>query len=357
MPRVTLKQIADAVGVSPATVSNAYDPARHGQLSAELRERIHEVATSLGFTGPDPTARALRVGQVNAVGVQLSERLSYAFSDPFAVEFLSGVIDEIEFHGLSVMLVPLAEDARQDDQLAAVRRAGIDALALLTLQDDHPGAQIARSRGIRLVLNNVTNDPDDRWVVVDDHRAGTLMGEHLTGLGHRDVVVVAATPVPAGTPGRALDLSEIDSPGISARLAGLAELVQGRLTVVTGGHNSFESGRSAAAWALEHRHDATAMVGLSDVLALGGLDELRRRGISVPGDWSVVGFDDVDAAGRAKLTTVRQPIRLRGRHVGRLLRDPTSEPRQVVLPVSLVVRDTAGPSRTPTREDWPSDIS
>lgn len=346
MSRVTLRQVAEAAGVSAATVSNAYNPARHDQLSLELRERIVEIGESLGFAGPDPAGRALRKGQAEAVGVLLSARLSYAFSDPFAIEFLAGLAEEVEFHDLSVVLVPLSDgEDEPGDGLNAVRRASIDALAVLTLPGDHPAAVLARARGIRLVLNNPTDDPDDTWVVVDDRRAGTLLGQHLSELGHRDVVVVGNAPGPAGTRVKILEPSEVTSPDIRARLEGLGDAFGGSLTLVNGGHNSFEAGRGAAGWALTNRPDATAVVGLSDVLALGALHELRRRGLDVPGEWSVVGFDDVGAAGQAGLTTVRQPIRLRGRHVGRLLRDATSTPRQVLLPVSLVVRATTGAPR------------
>lgn len=83
MARVTVKTLAAAVGVSPSTISNAYN--RPDQLSVELRERILATAAELGFAGPDAAGRTLRVGRADAVGVLLTERLSYAFSDPYAV--------------------------------------------------------------------------------------------------------------------------------------------------------------------------------------------------------------------------------------------------------------------------------
>jgi DNA-binding LacI/PurR family transcriptional regulator len=97
MARITVKTLAAAVGVSPATISNAYN--RPDQLSAELRERILATAKELGYPGPDAAGRILRIGRAEAVGVLLSERLSYAFSDPFAVEFLTGLSEVVEEHG------------------------------------------------------------------------------------------------------------------------------------------------------------------------------------------------------------------------------------------------------------------
>jgi len=81
------------------------------------------------------------------------------------------------------------------------------------------------------------------------------------------------------------------------------------------------------------------------VLALGALRALVSHGLSVPRDVSVCGFDDIAAAAAADLTTVHQPIREKGQHVGRLLIDPESQPRQVLLPISLVTRTTTGPMR------------
>jgi DNA-binding LacI/PurR family transcriptional regulator len=85
------------------------------------------------------------------------------------------------------------------------------------------------------------------------------------------------------------------------------------------------------------------VVGLSDVLALGALTALTELGYAVPADLSVCGFDDIGDAEAAELTTVRQPIRERGRQVGRLLVDPTATPRQVLLPIELVARASTGP--------------
>src|SRR4029079_4531165 len=86
--RVTLQTIADAVGVSRATVSNAYN--RPGRLSAELRARILAAADAHGYARPDPVARRLRTGRGGTVGVLFTEPLDYAFSDPGCVEFLAG---------------------------------------------------------------------------------------------------------------------------------------------------------------------------------------------------------------------------------------------------------------------------
>src|SRR3954465_4818598 len=103
MARVTLQTIADTVGVSRMTVSNAFS--RPDQLSAELRERILAAAEELGYAGPDPAARALARGTTGAVGVLLTNSLHYAFTDDIATGFLAAFVDGLAPTGLAVTLL------------------------------------------------------------------------------------------------------------------------------------------------------------------------------------------------------------------------------------------------------------
>jgi DNA-binding LacI/PurR family transcriptional regulator len=349
MARMTVKTLAAALGVSPATISNAYN--RPDQLSPQLRERILATAEELGYPGPDAAGRTLRRGRADAVGVLLSERLSYAFSDPFAIEFLTGLSEVLEEHGISIVLMPLSRraagssgtEADQSD-VTAVRHANIDALTILSLPAGHPAAMLARARGIRVVTTSASNDPDSSWVAIDDFGAGVMIGEHLAELGHRDITVLVETNQPAGSPGRRLDVAELTFVDYAARLEGLRKATPGQVMIVSGGHNSIASGASAIGWLLDRDELPTAIVCLSDVLALGVLQALASRGLATPHHVSVCGFDDITAAKAANLTTVHQPIRDKGQHVGWLLIDPESRPRQVLLPITLVPRATTGPA-------------
>jgi DNA-binding LacI/PurR family transcriptional regulator len=348
---MTVKTLAAALGVSPATISNAYN--RPDQLSPQLRERILTAAEELGYPGPDAAGRTLRMGRADAVGVLLSERLSYAFSDPFAIEFLTGLSEVVEEHGISIVLMPLSRrrtgssgnDAEQSD-VTSVRQANIDALTILSLPADHPAAMLARARGIRVVTTSASSDPDASWVAIDDFGAGAMVGEHLANLGHRDIAVLVETNQPAGSPGQRLDVAELSFVDYAGRVAGLRKTIPGKVMIVSGGHNSIESGASAIRWLHDRDELPTAVVGLSDVLALGALQALVSRGLSTPADVSVCGFDDIPAAKAANLTTVHQPIRDKGLHVGRLLIDPESTPRQVLLPIRLVPRGSTGSAPT-----------
>jgi DNA-binding LacI/PurR family transcriptional regulator len=219
-----------------------------------------------------------------------------------------------------------------ESDVTAVRRANIDALTILSLPADHPAAMLPIARGIRLVTTTASNDPESTWVAIDDFGAGVMVGEHLAGLGHRDIAVLGETNQPAGSPGQCLDATRLSVLDYASRVAGLRKSIPGQVMIVSGGHNSIESGNTAAIWLLDNEQLPTAVVCLSDVLALGALQALGSRGPSTPGDVSVCGFDDIPAAKAADLTTIHQPIREKGQHVGRLLIDPPSTPARRCCP-------------------------
>ena len=129
--KATLKRVARELGVSPSTVSNAYN--RPDQLSPDLRERVFETARLLGYPGPDPLGRGLRRQQAGAIGVLYTDRLSYAFADPAAVPFLEGVSEATEEAGLGLLLIPGAPRDKRDT--SAVREAAVDGLIVFCMAE------------------------------------------------------------------------------------------------------------------------------------------------------------------------------------------------------------------------------
>ena len=119
---MTLQTIADALGVSRTTVSNAYN--RPDQLAPELRRKVLETAKELGYAGPDPAARRLRSGRRGAIGLMFSERLSYAFTDPGAVGFLQGLTEATEAKGYELLLLPGMRGEEHRGRGGARRRRG-----------------------------------------------------------------------------------------------------------------------------------------------------------------------------------------------------------------------------------------
>ncbi|GIH95708.1 LacI family DNA-binding transcriptional regulator [Planobispora siamensis] len=343
----TLKSVAAAAGVSTAAVSYAFN--RPDRLSTRVREHILAVARELGYPGPDAAARSLRTRRAGAIGVIFTVGLSYAFSDPYVLAMLSGLTEVTERTRTGLVLIPfdltttgLGEDEVRHS-LDAVHRAVIDGAVADGLPDDHPAVLALAARKIPLVRSSET--ASGRCVVIDDREAGREIGRHLAALGHRDVAMVVAYPEPPGVAVPVVDEAAL-YPYSRLRLAGVREGLgpHARVRVVSAGRNAQESGRVAAASALGGPDVPSAVAADSDVLAAGVLDAVRLRGLEPGRDVSVTGFDDVPAAEPAGLTTIRQPIRDRGRLMGRMLLDPGFTARRVVLPAELVVRSSTGPA-------------
>ena len=142
-----------------------------------------------------------------------------------------------------------------------------------------------------------------------------------------------------------LTLDEVGYTDCELRIRGLQkEMPDARIRLISGGHNAFSSGLAGAEWVLDSQDRPTAIVGLSDVQALGAMQAMKTRGLVAGRDLTVVGFDDIPAAETAGLTTIRQPIKDKGRMVGRVLLDPAVKERQIMMPTELVVRSSSGPA-------------
>lgn len=316
-----------------------------------------ETARRLGYPGPDPVARSLRTRQAGAVGLLLTETLSYAFRDPAAIRFLEGLAMACEEAGQGLLLVPANPEADDRETSAAVHRAGVDGFVVYSVPDDDPNLAAVLQRPLPTVICDQPRIGTVDHVGIDDRAAMRGIGAHLIQLGHRRVGVVCMRL------GRDRYDGFVDEHRQRtahfhvqrARLAGLADafgevlLDWKAVPVVERFDHTMASGAAAANALLDRDPELTAIVCTSDILALGALAEVRRRGLRVPQDLSITGFDGVPEGERAGLTTVSQPVLDKGRAAGRLLLDHSHPgPRAVVLSTELVVRTTCGPSRQTT---------
>jgi DNA-binding LacI/PurR family transcriptional regulator len=302
---VTLKQIAADVGVTPMTVSNAFN--RPDQLSAELRERILARAQELGYMGPDPLARGLRRGRAGAVGLVSDTPLSYAFDDPAASAVMAGLCGVTEEHGLGLVLVPSG---------GLLPSAAVDGVVVYSVAPDDP--LLTAAPHLPMVIIDQPTGTGRPTVGIDDRAAAYDAARHLVELGHRRIAIV--TFGLSSARGAAYHVS-------SNRLAGYKAALS-EWTVIECAGSVRERGREAA-----RDLDATAVLATSDVLALGVLDARP--------DLAVVGFDDIPEAAAAGLTTIRQDHRAKGRLAGEIL---LGEPRSVTLPYELIVRASSSSS-------------
>jgi DNA-binding LacI/PurR family transcriptional regulator len=340
--RVTLQTIADALGVSRTTVSNAYN--RPDQLAPELRRKVLETAKDLGYAGPDPAARRLRSGRRGAIGLMFSERLSYAFTDPGAVGFLQGLTEATEAKGYELLLLPGMRGEEQE--VVAVRDAVVGAFCLYCMPDTHPAVSAALARRLPVVIVDEPRQPGSFFVGIDDYEGARMAAQLVKSLGHERVAILVDRLVDDHYEGLA-DVDRIAHSNCKVardRVAGyMAGLDSAAPVPIYDAMANFEEPAARGArelLALQPR--PTALLCSTDVLAFGAMNAARELGLDVPGDVSITGFDDVPQAADADLTTVRQSLVEKGREAGRLLMEQNTE-REVVLPVELVTRGSTAP--------------
>ena len=196
--RVTLQTIADHLGVSRTTISNAYN--RPDQLGDDLRERILETATRLGYRGPDAAGRMLRTGRMGAIGLLFTEDLRFVFTDPDTTRFMQGVAETSALAGTGLMLLPVLVGVEVSD--TAVASAAVDGYLVFSVADGHPALETILRRGVPVV---VVDEPDlgqaTSFVGIDDRSGAKMAAGHLLGLGHRRLGVLLGRTTADGTSG------------------------------------------------------------------------------------------------------------------------------------------------------------
>ncbi|HEY1316547.1 MAG TPA: substrate-binding domain-containing protein [Gaiella sp.] len=341
--RVRLRDVAARAGVSVGSASQAFS--RPELVSDNVRERVREAAQALGYAGPDPAARRLRTGRSGAVGLIFSERLRYQFTDPAAPAFLAGLSRGMEDTHMGLLLIP---DSRFREETAeTVRGAAVDGFIVYSAVRNDPRVEAALARGLPVVTVDQPRDAPTPFVGIDDRAAARTAAEHLRRLRHRRVAVLSFVSALDAEGKLALELS-------SERLAGYREGLGAAWddrAVRTCRPNATEPARRVTLELLGGDSPPTAILAMSDVLALGALQAAAALGVDVPRELSVVGFDDSPAAALATppLTTVAQPQEEKGRVAAEWLLEaiadgrPRRRRRKAILPTELIVRESTAP--------------
>ena len=379
--RVTLKDIARALKVSPATVSNAYN--RPDQLSPQLRARILETALALGYSGPDPLASSLRRGRAGAIGVVYDATLSYAFADPAASLFLGGLARALEEQSLGLLLIPSpqrpgpqqpgpqrtgAQETSEAPQPAAtgrVQSASVDGFVVYSASDGSELLKAVLGRGLPVVLVDQSQVEGVAYIGIDDAGGARAAARHLLDLGHRQIGVLSlefGPPDPGEQTGPARGTEQPRGTVTAEREAQLsyhttAERLRAyreaageagvALFVMEAQDNTPQEAETLALELLRSTPGVTALLCMSDVLAQGALSAARKLGLEVPGSLSVVGFDDVPSSAALGLSSVHQPTAQKGELAGRALVKLLAggAARELILPTQLMVRGSSRPVR------------
>jgi LacI family repressor for deo operon, udp, cdd, tsx, nupC, and nupG len=325
----TVKEIAAIANVSVATVSRALQ--RPEIVSEETRRRIHEVVKRLGYT-PNALARNLRTARTRLIVALVPD-----ISNPFFSEVIRGIEQVAYETGYSVLLGETQSDLVREqayaDMVAARQADGI-----VTMFHRIPNIPF---EGRLPVVNacEYVKDSAISSVYIDNVAAATNAVNYLVTLGHREIAFIAG---PASSP---ICVDREQGYHLALERAGLT--FNPALTAV--GDFSIEAGERAIELFLSQGHPFSAVFCSNDEMAIGAMRALISRGLRVPEDVSIVGFDDIRFSRYTSpsLTTVAQPKNALGREAMtmliELLNDPEVPPRKRVLSAELVVRGSTGP--------------
>jgi DNA-binding LacI/PurR family transcriptional regulator len=346
---VRLADIAKAAGVSHGTASNVFS--RPEIVREEVRERVKAAAEAMGYGGPDPKGRLLRAGKVNAIGVATAEPLSYFFDDPFARVMMASISQACDATGAGISLV----SAANNEQLAwNIQSALVDGFIVFCIEGGSRLVELARERKLPFVALDL--DSEDGAVAaigVDNIAGASLAARHLTDLGHRRFAVLAL-PFADGRTGLVSpeQVRSATYAGTRDRLTGYLQELS-RVGIDTSKVPVYETANDAASTnaALETifaaKQPPTAILAMSDKIALVTLEWLSARKLNVPNDVSIVGFDGVpeSAVSEPPLTTIAQPIAEMGRLAVKAILESDGRISRQLLPVELIVRASSAPPR------------
>ena len=326
--RTTLAEIAAEAGVSLPTVSKVLND--RGDVAPATRARIQELLNQHRYErGGAPARRGLRVFSVVFTGLQ----------DPWAVEILRGIEEWCARHSAAVMLSAVPHSG--ENLAAALDGRRCDGVLLATTWLTAPVIDALRASALPAVVVDPANDPptDLPSIGATNWAGGLAASEHLIALGHRRIAVIT------GPAYFHCSLARLDGFRSALDRAGMAA----DPALVRYGDFSVEGGLSQGAELLALPDPPTAIFAGNDQQALGVYEAARQRGLRVPEDLSVVGFDDLPIAGWASppLTTIWQPLAEMGtaaaQMLGQLIEDRAPHPNRVELSTELIVRASTSP--------------
>jgi LacI family transcriptional regulator, galactose operon repressor len=339
--RITAKDVAAHVGVSRTTVSYVLNNVKEANISEETRQRVFAAAEELGYV-PDAAAQALASGRTQTIGLMLPASQPHPQASSTHYRIIEGLLEIAQQFGVRLLVDSVRETQNTHSYVNLARNKRIDGLILSDLRvDDQALSQLVNDTFPVVLLGRL---PGVKVSSVEfDNRSGARSAvDHLVAQGHTRIGLITHAPA--------------TFTGARERISGYRDsLAEHGITfderLVRYGDYSMESGFAAAMSLLDSGIPPTALFVTYDGVAMGVLAALHKRGVSVPDDIAVVGFDDNPLARFTipALTTVRLSFEEMGRLAGKMLLDlilNNAKPgRQVLLETELIVRDSSVPSK------------
>jgi len=330
-----IADVAARAGVGVATVSRVLNG--HVNVRPATRDRVLDAIRALNYR-PSSVARNLSLQRTMVVGALLPW-----FTNPSAVQRVRGIVDGLSGSPYDLMVFDIESEDRQRRAFELFDR-GDRADGLLVVSTNPPEAEVERIHAARLPCILVDGiHPSLPSIAVDDVSGGEMATRHLIELGHRRIALIGDPP-----PEFRFDWSRDRTRGYERALDRAG--IERRPEYVREGTRLLHVARGIAAELLALPDRPTAIFAASDTQAFGTLEAARALGIRVPEELSVIGFDDIEVASYAGLTTVRQPLFQSGHRGCELLLQALAGQalavRTETMPLELVARGTTAPPRT-----------
>ena len=334
----TIRDVARESGVHISTVSRTFS-APH-LVNPETRSRVLACAEMLGYR-PNRAARALITGRTHNIGLIVAD-----IANPFFPPLIKAAESQARQRDYHIFVTDTNEDATVEEGLVRALAKQVDGVLLCSPRMSNSLIeQLSREVPLVVVNRQITGLPT---VVMDVAQGARLAIDHLSGLGHHRIALVAG---PRGS---------WTSREIRRSAASAARMAEAELTVI-GPNLPTEDGGMAVAEQIA-RAGVTAVLAYNDLMAIGLIEGLHAHGLRVPEDISVVGIDDIALSRltRPKLTTVATPTAAAGRAAVDMLLSHGDDRRttaQITLQTELVIRDSTGPGPGPQRHADPGGVA
>ncbi|SHN86678.1 LacI family DNA-binding transcriptional regulator [Bradyrhizobium erythrophlei] len=336
--QVTAQDVARTIGVSQSTISRAFSMT--ASISEEMKHRVIKAANKLGYQ-PNVIARSLITRQTNMVAIVMANLV-----DPFYPVVLDELVQQVQAAGFQTLLFVPSAGQKVDDIIPNLLQYQVDAIILTSATISSAMARICAARDTPVVsFNRYVPGLKIHAVSSDNVGGGRQVADYLVATGHERLAFVAAQRDATTNRDRR-----------SGFLSRLKQLKIETCLQEEGGEFSYEAGYAAAKRLLRQAKRPDALFFASDVMAFGGIDAARELGLSVPGDVSIVGYDDVPLAALPSyaLTTIRQPVHEMAKAAMEILglggeRGAASAPENRIVRGTLITRSSTMDRRAARR--------
>ncbi len=334
--RVTSQDVADLAEVSRTTVSFVLNNVNRFSIRPETAEKVRLAAQQLGYY-PNASAKALASNQTQNIGLIFTRSPEYIASDSFLPQILSGMLDVVKQHSLSLLVEWVEPGQQLETYLQLTRAHHIDGIILMTPRTDDTGIKALEEADIPVVVMGYIPDSTLHSVDVNNLEAAQEAVEHLIGLGHRQIACITNAALPFTSAVQRLYgyRRALESAGIPFDP-----------DLVREGDFEAKSGYKQMKSLLDSGKKFSAVFVASDAVALGAYKAIWEAGLAIPDDISIVGFDNLPLSSfiSPPLTTVHMPARKIAQDscylLMRLMKREFPESRMVSLPTTLIIRDS-----------------